>query len=59
MALRSSIAAQQASRVNVDSFIAPVRKHTDIRELNTEIIREFVEVLSFSKLNMYAIKRCK
>ena len=41
--LRGSIAAQQANRVNVDSFIALVRKHTDIRELNAEIIREFVE----------------
>ena len=29
--------------MNVDSFIAPVRKHTDIRELNAEIIREFVD----------------
>ena len=26
-----------------NSFIALVRKHTDIRELNAEIIREFVE----------------
>ena len=42
-ALRSNIAAQQEDRVNVDSFIALVRKHTDIRELNAEIIREFVE----------------
>ena len=41
--LRGNIAAQQANRVNVDSFIALVRKHTDIRELNAEIIREFVE----------------
>ena len=42
-ALRGSIATQQANRVNVDSFIALVRKHIDIRELNAEIIREFVE----------------
>ncbi len=41
--LRGNIAAQQENRVNVDSFIALVRKHTDIRELNAEIIREFVE----------------
>ena len=41
--LQSNIAAQQENRVNVDSFIAPVRKHTDIRELNAEIIREFVD----------------
>ena len=42
-ALRSNISARQENRVNVDSFIALVRKHTDIRELNAEIIREFVE----------------
>ena len=41
--LRSSIVAQQANCVNVDGFIALVRKHTNIRELNAEIIREFVE----------------
>ena len=41
--LRGNIVAQQETRVNVDSFIALVRKHTDIRELNAEIIREFVE----------------
>lgn len=29
--------------MNVDGFIAFVRKHTNIRELNAEIIREFVE----------------
>ncbi len=41
--LRGSIAAQQESRVNVNSFVALVRKHTDIRELSAEIAREFVE----------------
>ena len=41
--LRSSIAAQQESCVNVNSFVALVRKHTGIRELSAEIVREFVE----------------
>lgn len=41
--LRSSIAAQQEIRVNVNSFVALARKHTDIRELSAEIVREFVE----------------
>lgn len=41
--LRSRIAAQKESSMNVDSFIALVRKHTDIQELNAEVIREFVE----------------
>ena len=43
MELRSNIVAQQESRANVNSFAALVRKHTDIRELSAEIIREFVE----------------
>lgn len=29
--------------MNVNSFVALVRKHTDIQELNAEVIREFVE----------------
>lgn len=41
--LRGQIAAQQESTVNVDRFLALVRRYTDIRELTPEIIREFVE----------------
>ena len=41
--LREQIAAQQESSVNVDRFLALVRRYTDIRELTPEIIREFVE----------------
>ena len=41
--LRSRIAAQKESSMNVNSFVALVRKHTDIQELNAEVIREFVE----------------
>ena len=47
--LRSLIAAQQESSVNVDRFIALVRKYTDIRELTPEIIREFVERIEIFK----------
>lgn len=41
--LRSSIAAQKENCINGNSFVALVRKHTDIQELNAEVIREFVE----------------
>ena len=41
--LREQIAAQQESSVNVDRFLALVRRYTDIRELTPEIIHEFVE----------------
>lgn len=41
--LRSSIATQKENCINVNGFVALVRKHTDIQELNAEVIREFVE----------------
>ena len=41
--LRSSIATQKENCINGNSFVALVRKHTDIQELNAEVIREFVE----------------
>ena len=47
--LRSMIATQQESSVNVDLFLAKVRKYTDIRELTPEIIREFVDHIEVYK----------
>ena len=47
--LRSLIATQQESSVNVDRFLTLVRKYTDIRELTPEIIREFVERIEIFK----------
>lgn len=41
--LQSLIASEQEANVNVDRFIALVRKYTDIRELTAELLREFVE----------------
>lgn len=41
--LRGLISAEQESSVNVEHFLDLVRKYTDIRELNAELIREFVE----------------
>lgn len=41
--LQSIIASDQEATVNVDRFINVVKRYTDVRELNAEIIREFVE----------------
>ncbi|MGI6442101.1 MAG: DUF4368 domain-containing protein [Peptoniphilaceae bacterium] len=41
--LKKLIAAEKESSVNVDRFLALVRKYTNIKELTAEIIREFVE----------------
>lgn len=47
--LRGLIAAEQESTVNVERFLDLVRKYTDIRELNAELIREFVEKIMVYK----------
>ena len=41
--LKKLIADEKESPVNVDHFLALVRKYTDVKELTAEIIREFVE----------------
>ena len=33
----------KAQRLNIDSFLAQVRKYTEVKELNAEIVRAFVE----------------
>ena len=47
--LRGLITAEQESSVNVERFLDLVRKYTDIRELNAELIREFVEKIMVYK----------
>lgn len=41
--LKSLIASEQEANINVDRFLGLIRKYTDIKELNAEIIREFVD----------------
>ena len=41
--LKKLISDEKESSVNVDRFLTLVRKYTDVRDLNAEIIREFVE----------------
>lgn len=47
--LRGLITAEQESSVNVERFLDLVRKYTDIRDLNAEHIREFVEKIMVFK----------
>lgn len=41
--LKIAMTAENESSLNVDHFLALVRKYTDIQELTAEMIREFVE----------------
>ena len=41
--LKSTMTSEKESSLNVHYFLNLVRKHTDIEELTTKIIREFVE----------------
>ena len=41
--LRTLLADAQDKQVNIDQFLALVRKYTDIQELTSEVLREFVE----------------
>lgn len=41
--LQKTISSAKKKNYNIDSFLKLVRKYTDIRELNAEIIREFVQ----------------
>lgn len=41
--LRSEITSEQEANINVENFLKLVKRYTDIKELNAEIIREFVE----------------
>jgi cell shape-determining protein MreC len=42
-ALEKELAEQEAKAVSVDRFLALVRKYTDIQELTSGLLREFVE----------------
>ncbi len=47
--LRSIIASEQETNVNVEHFLSLVQKYTDIRELTAEVIREFVKKIYVHK----------
>ena len=41
--LRETISQTKSQRLNIDSFLAQVKRYTEIKELNAEIIRALVE----------------
>ena len=41
--LRETLSKAKAQRLNIDSFLAQVRKYTKVKELDAEIIRALVE----------------
>ncbi len=60
--LRTIISAEKETALNVDHFLALVRKYTEIPELTAEIIREFVEkvyVYKAEKIDGHRVQRIK
>lgn len=60
--LLDQIDSQQESSVNIDRFLALVRKYTDVKELTPEIIREFVERIEIFKperINGHKVQRMR
>lgn len=47
--LKDSLDKAKEDSLNAEDFLSLVRKYTDIRELDAEIIREFVERIVVSK----------
>lgn len=47
--LRDIISKAKVQRLNIDSFLAQVKKYTEVKELNAEIIRELVERIDVFK----------
>ena len=47
--LREAIARAKVQRLNIDSFLAQVKKYTEIKELDAEIIRALVERIDVFK----------
>ncbi len=41
--LRETLAKAKTQRLNIDSFLAQVKKYTEVKELDAEIIRALVE----------------
>ena len=47
--LRDTIAKAKTQRLNIDSFLAQVKKYTEVKELDAEIIRALVERIDVFK----------
>ena len=49
IALRETLSKAKAQRLNIDFFIAQVRKNTEVKELDAEIIQALVERIDVFK----------
>ena len=49
IALRETLSKAKAQRLNIDFFIAQVRKNTEVKELDAEIIQALVERINVFK----------
>ena len=47
--LRDVISKAKVQRLNIDSFLTQVKKHTEVKELNAEVIRALVERIDVFK----------
>ena len=47
--LRDTIAKAKTQRLNIDSFLTQVKKYTEVKELDAEIIRSLVERIDVFK----------
>ena len=47
--VRETLSKAKAQRLNIDSFLAQVRKYTEVKELDAEIIRALVERIDVFK----------
>lgn len=47
--LRETLSKAKAQRLNIDSFLAQVKKYTEVKELDAEIIRALVERIDVFK----------
>ena len=43
IALRETLATAKTQQLNIDSFLAQVKKYTEVKELDAEIIRNLVK----------------
>ena len=60
--LKATITEDKANADNAEKFLKLVRKHTDIKELTAEVLREFVEkvyVYQSERINGKKVQRIK
>lgn len=60
--LKAAIGKEEKQSVDIERFLALVRKYTDLQELTAEIVREFIEkiyVYQTQTINGHRVRRIK